>query len=141
MEIPIRLSPPTAAELHTRFEEQKLQNPKQRISEQQRLFESPWASDFFQVQRNDAVASMAGQAPLLPLCYPVGLSLSEWAYYPLTILVLLSIFFARRPWPWGQLILLLIFIILGAWQSRFAGFFAVGGTALAILHFQSKFYC
>lgn len=138
LEIPARLMPPTATELRARFEEQKAQNPKQRMSEQQRFFESPWGSEFFQLQRSDAIVSMASQAPFLPLCYPSGLSFSEWAYYPLTVLLLLSIFFSRHSWSWAQLALLILVVILGGWQSRFAGFFAIGATALAILNFQSK---
>lgn len=137
-DIPNRLYPASTIELKARFDEQKQNNSNTRYSEQQRLFESPWSLEFLKTPRSEAVASMAGQAPFLPACYPSGLSFAEWATYPLTILLLLSLLVVGRSWNPGLVILLLLSVALGVWQSRFQGFLAVVGLGVAVLQFQSQ---
>ncbi|MBL8824094.1 MAG: hypothetical protein JNJ77_16025 [Planctomycetia bacterium] len=136
LQIPTWLYPPTATELHNRFVEQKANNPKLRMAEQLRLFTSPWDNEFFDHVRADTLNSIANEAPLLPAFYPKSLSLSEWAYYPFFILILASLFMLRGRWSWASCLVALLFVILGAWQSRLAGFLAVAGMTLAVLHFQ-----
>lgn len=136
-QIPARLWPATASELQTRYEEMKKNNDKLRISEQLRYFESPFTKEYFNVQRSDALTGSTNQAPLLGLFYPGGISLSEWAYYPLLLVLLLSIIYADQSLLARTGLLLAIFAILGIWESRFVGFFVVGSVAIAVLNFQS----
>lgn len=137
-QIPGLLMTPTATELEARFEELKKQNPEARMTEHQRLFASPWTKEFFKIQRSDVIVSLSSQVPLLPFCYPMGLSISEWAYYPLMFVVLFSLLATRRSWSWSSALILLVLAVLSMWQSRFIGFFAVGGVAIALLQFQSQ---
>lgn len=138
LEIPARLWPATANELQARFQEQKQVNPKQRLTEQLRLYVPPFGSDFFQLQRSEIISNFTSQAPLLGLFYPSGLSLSEWAFYPLLILVLISLAFGKSQPSALTVVMLFVFVVLACWQSRFCGFLAVGGVALATLLYQSK---
>lgn len=137
-QIPSLLVTPTASELETRLLEQRQQNPNSRMTDQQRLFASPWTSDFFNVQRRDTIQNISAQTPLLPIVSPMGMSLSEWAYYPLMVFVVFSLVVTRRSWSWSSALVLLVFAVLSMWQSRFIGFFAVGGVAMAMMHFQSQ---
>ncbi|HQR05252.1 MAG TPA: hypothetical protein PLN21_00435 [Gemmatales bacterium] len=135
-QIPALLITPTATELDARFIEQKQRNPNSPMTEHQRLFASPWTKEFFNIERNETIHGMPGQAPALPFCYPMGMSISEWAYYPLMIVVALSLIASRL--SWSSSLILLIFAVLSIWQSRFIGFFAVGGVAMALMRFQSQ---
>lgn len=138
LQIPALLVSPTATELDARFVEQKQQNAKTRMTEHQRLFLSPWSGEFFQIQRGDAIANLTSQAPFLPSFYPMGMSISEWAYYPLLILVLFALIVKYQSWSWGNALILLVLAALSCWQSRLIGFFAVGGVALGVGLFQSQ---
>ncbi|MFT3878860.1 MAG: hypothetical protein QM703_04260 [Gemmatales bacterium] len=137
-QIPSLLMTPTAAELDARLAEQRQQNPDTRMTEHQRLFASPWSRDFIKNQRSEGIAGLAGQAPFLPSCYPLGMSFSEWAYYPLMVAALLSLLAVRKSKSLAAAFVLLFFALLSIWQSRFIGFFAVGGVAMAIVLFQSQ---
>jgi len=147
--LPTQVFPPTGTELLARYaENQQLLRQQssaassskapvpQRVPEQTRFFVSPWDVGYFHPVRQVEIANLAVQDPLLPLVTPMGMSLSEWAYYPLVVLAVLS-FLAPGAWRrWERLLLFVAFLALSASQSRFMGFFAVAGTALAILNFQ-----
>ena len=151
MELQTQLFPPTGTELMSRWAERKLQQPSaaqqmrgnvrpNRISDQERFFQTPWSADYLDPIRYDAIngpGGLATQDPLLPLCYPKGVSLSEWAYYPLVVLALGSILASGARRHFGRIALLILFLGLSALQSRLVGFFAVAAAALAILNFQS----
>ncbi len=138
LEIPHRLLPATGSELQARFEEMKKTNPELKMSEQYRFFASPITPEFFNNTRVGQIATLQSQAPLLGIFYPMGLSISEWAFYPLLIVILASFISGVGSAGPGRILLLILFISLGAWQNRFVGFFVAIGVGLAVLNFQSK---
>jgi tetratricopeptide (TPR) repeat protein len=137
VEIPNRLMPATGTVLEARFQEMRQNNPKLKMSEQLRFFASPITPEYFQNTRAEQIAVSQLQAPFLGIFYPLGLSISEWAFYPLLIVVLGSFISGSSTAGVGRTVLLLVFIGLGVWQSRFVGFFVAVGVSLAVLNFQS----
>jgi hypothetical protein len=68
---------------------------------------------------------------------PLGLSISEWAYYPLVFLGLAMLWSpaARQRWPWW--LAWAGFFLLSAWHARNMGFFAVVAGPLTALLWQT----
>ncbi|MCS6975735.1 MAG: hypothetical protein NZM31_01835 [Gemmatales bacterium] len=86
---------------------------------------SPFSPDYF-------------QSPLRDLLWwrPLGLTLAEWTFYPLTALGLISFVTVwRKPQLW-RLFVWAGFFALAAWQARNVPFFAVVAGPIAALNFQ-----
>jgi hypothetical protein len=146
--IPTLFQPPTSTELAERYDAQIARTATQTETGKQvpiptppavlRLFISPWSGDFFFNHRKDVFDRLATDAPLLARFYPKGLSLAEWALYPFTLLVVLALLARWRGLHLGVLLLIILFGLLGAWQSRLVGFFAIAGMALVIFQLQNQ---
>lgn len=143
--IPNRLMPATGTVLEARFEDMRQNNPKLRMSEQLRFFASPVTPEYFQNTRSEQIAVSQLQAPFLGVFYPLGLSISEWAFYPLLFIVAYPLVVRRLRFLLGRVsaaetgrsVLLLAFVGLGIWQSRFVGFFIAVSVGLTVLNIQS----
>ncbi|HMO34962.1 MAG TPA: hypothetical protein PKA06_02865, partial [Gemmatales bacterium] len=136
VEIPNRLMPATGQELFARWEEMKKTIPNVKMSEQLRFYASPVTAPFFDNVRAEQLATL-NQAPFLGMFYPMGLSISEWAFYPLLVLLVVALLLGISTAGASRLLLLALFIGLGLWQHRLVGFFVAGGVTLAVLLFQS----
>jgi tetratricopeptide (TPR) repeat protein len=67
---------------------------------------------------------------------PAGVTVAEWAYYPLVLLSAVSFLLNRRKIVWARLLLWILFFGLSAWQARNAGLFAVVAGPIAVLNIQ-----
>ena len=86
---------------------------------------SPFSPDYFQSSLRDVM-----------WWRPLGLTLAEWAYYPLAALGLISFALSWREVKVWRLFVWGAFFALSAWQARNAAFFAVAAGPIMGLNFQ-----